>query len=104
MASLRSLNRTLRNVQAGAIDPMQVDTPPEENDNNEEELYEVDIDSFDLDTYANSHTGLARIYRLMYIADHCPRLRSDALRLAISHVITTMNANLYRVLHRKLQQ
>ncbi|XP_029348109.1 COP9 signalosome complex subunit 1b-like [Acyrthosiphon pisum] len=104
MASLRSLNRTLRNVQAGAIDPMQVDTPPEENDNNEEELYEVDIDSFDLDTYANNYIGLARIYRLMYIADHCPRLRSDALRLAISHVITTMNANLYRVLHRKLQQ
>lgn len=25
---------------------MQVDAPPEENDNNEEELYEVDIDSF----------------------------------------------------------
>ncbi|XP_029341309.1 COP9 signalosome complex subunit 1-like [Acyrthosiphon pisum] len=104
MASLRSLNRTLRNAQAGAIDPMQVDAPPEENDNNEEDLYEVDIDSFDLDTYANSYIGLARIYRLMYIADHCPRLRSDALRLAISHVITTMNANLYQVLHHKLQQ
>lgn len=38
--------RTLRNSHAGAIDPMQVDAPPEENDNNEEEIYEVDIDSF----------------------------------------------------------
>lgn len=36
----------MRNSQAGLIDPMQVDAPPEENDNNEEELYEVDIDSF----------------------------------------------------------
>lgn len=105
MASLRSIQRTLRNPQAGAIiDPMQVDAPPEENDNNEDESYEVDIDSFDLDTYANSYIGLARIYRLMYIADHCPKLRPDALRLAISHVITTMNANLYQVLHHKLQQ
>jgi len=31
---------------AGIIDPMQVDIPPEENDNNEEEVYEVDVDSF----------------------------------------------------------
>jgi len=36
----------LGNAQAGTIDPMQVDAPPEENDNNEEEAYEVDIDSF----------------------------------------------------------
>lgn len=35
----------MRNAQAGTIDPMQVDVPPEENDNNEEEIYEVDIDS-----------------------------------------------------------
>lgn len=39
----------------------------------------------------------------MYIADHCPKLRFDALRLAISHVVSTMNASLYQVLHQKLQ-
>lgn len=105
MASLRSLNsRSLRSSLVGIIDPMQVDPPPEENDNNEEESYEVDIDSFDLEAYANNYTGLARIYRLMYIANHCPKLRSDALRLSISHVTTTMNVNLYQVLHQKLQQ
>lgn len=38
--------RALRSNPSGVIDPMQVDAPPEENDNNEEELYEVDIDSF----------------------------------------------------------
>lgn len=41
------LQRSARNAQAaGLIDPMQVDAPPEENDNTEEEVYEVDIDSF----------------------------------------------------------
>lgn len=104
MASLRSLNRAIRNSHAGAIDPMQVDAPPEENDNNEEEIYEVDIDSFDLEAYSNNYIGLARIYRLMYIADHCSKLKSDALRLAISHVVNSMNANLYQILHQKLQQ
>lgn len=42
----------MRNSQAGVIDPMQVDAPPEENDNNEEELYEVDIDSFVIIIYS----------------------------------------------------
>lgn len=58
----------------------------------------------DLEAYVNNYNGLARIYRLIYIADHCPKLRSDALRLAISHVIKTMNVNLYQTLHQKLQQ
>lgn len=40
----------------------------------------------------------------MYVADHCPKLRYDALRFALSHVVNTMNANLYQVLHHKLQQ
>lgn len=39
--------RSTRSSQAaGVIDPMQVDAPPEENDNTEEEVYEVEIDSF----------------------------------------------------------
>ncbi|XP_050423955.1 COP9 signalosome complex subunit 1b [Adelges cooleyi] len=103
LSSLRSLHRAMRSSQAGVIDPMQVDAPPEENDNNEEELYEVEVDSFDLEAYSNNYNGLARIYRLMYIADHCPKMCTEALRLAIAHVVTTMNANLYQVLHQRLQ-
>lgn len=46
------------------VEPMQVDAPPEDNDNNEEENYIVENPSMDLEAYANSYTGLARLYRL----------------------------------------
>lgn len=81
---------------------MQVDAPPEDNDNNEEENYVVENPSLDLEVYANSYVGLAKLYRLIYIADHCPALRLEALKMAISYVMTTYNVNLYQVLHQKL--
>lgn len=87
-----------------AVEPMQVDVPPEDNDNNEEENYVVDNPSLDLEVYANSYTGLAKLYRLIYIIDHCPSLRLEALKMAISYVMTTYNVNLYQVLHQKLAE
>lgn len=35
-----------RSNPSGVVDPMLVDAPLEENENNEEVLYEVDVDSF----------------------------------------------------------
>lgn len=58
----------------------------------------------DLESYANSYTGHAKLYRLIYIANHCPSLRIEALKLAISYVMTTYNVALYMQLHQKLQQ
>jgi hypothetical protein len=58
----------------------------------------------DLEAYGNSYTGLARLYRLMYIADHCPTLRIEALKMAISYVMCTYNVALYQQLHKKLQE
>ncbi|GLV42287.1 COP9 signalosome subunit 1b [Carabus blaptoides fortunei] len=87
-----------------AVEPMQVDAPPEDNDNNEEETYVVENPSLDLEVYANSYTGLARLYRLMYIADHCPSLRLEALKMAVTYVMTTYNVNLYQQLHQKLAE
>lgn len=54
--------------------------------------------------YANSYTGLAKLYRLNYIADHCPSLRVEALKMAIAYVMTTYNVSLYQMLHKKLQE
>lgn len=87
-----------------AVEPMQVDVPPEDNDNNEEENYIVENPSMDLEVYSNSYTGLAKLYRLIYIIDHCPSLRLEALKMAISYVMTTYNVNLYQVLHQKLAE
>ncbi|XP_046993044.1 COP9 signalosome complex subunit 1 isoform X1 [Schistocerca americana] len=86
------------------VEPMQVDAPPEDNDNNEEEPYIVENPTLDLENLANSYTGLARLYRLMYIADHCPSLRVEALKMAITYVMCTYNVGLYQQLHKKLQE
>lgn len=85
-----------------AIEPMQVDAQPEDVENNEEDVYVVENPTLDLEAYANSYEGLARCFRLMYIAEHCPSLRVDALKMAIAHVMTTLNTTLYQQLHKKL--
>ncbi|KAJ3663515.1 hypothetical protein Zmor_007770 [Zophobas morio] len=91
-------------VALNAVEPMQVDAPPEDNDNNEEESYIVENPSLDLEVYANSYSGLAKLSRLNFIIDHCPSLRLEALKMAISYVMTTYNVNLYQVLHQKLAE
>lgn len=84
------------------VEPMQVDIPPEDNENNEEETYTVDNPTLDIEVYANSYTGLARLYRLIYISDHCPSLRLEALKMAITYVTTTYNVTLYQNLHKRV--
>lgn len=83
---------------------MQVDAPPEDNDNNEEEMYIVENPTLDLEVYSNSYMGVAKLYRLIYIMNHCPSLRLEGLKMAISYVMTTYNVNLYQMLHQKLAE
>jgi len=47
---------------------------------------------------------MAKLTRLMYIADHCPTLKIEALKMAITAVQETYNVTLYQQLHRKLQE
>lgn len=82
---------------------MQVDAPPEDNDNTEEEPHIVENPSIDLESYANSYTSLARLNRLKYIADHCPAMRVEALKMALAYVMKTYNVSLYQQLHKALQ-
>lgn len=87
----------------GAVEPMQVDAAAEENENIEEENYVVEnTSSFDLEVYASSYTGLAKLHRLLYVADHCPALRVEALRAALAYVMTTYNTALYQDVHKRL--
>lgn len=83
---------------------MQVDLPAEDNENNEEESFVVENPTLDLEYYANSYIGLARLYRLIYIADHCPSLRLEALKMAIHYVMTTYNVTMYQQLYKKVAQ
>ena len=39
--------------------------------------------SLDLEATSNAFTGLAKLYRLQFIAEHCPVYTIEALKLAI---------------------
>lgn len=79
-----------------------MDIQAEDNENNEDNFYIVENPTLDLETYAASYTGLAKLHRLIFIANHCPTLRLEALKLAINYVTQTYNVNLYQHLHKKL--
>ena len=66
--------------------------------------YQVDISStsFDLETITSSYTGLVRIYRLLYVADHCPSLRNEALLASLKYLQDTHFVTLYKQV--KIQQ
>ena len=48
------------------------------------------------------YSGLARLYRLLFIAQHCPMLKVEALKLALQHVMNSFNTQLYSQIHKKL--
>lgn len=61
-----------------SVEPMQVDDP--ESGSAPPSDFIVDPPNFDLEGYANSYEGLAKVRRLMFVAKHCPSLQVDALR------------------------
>ncbi len=65
--------------------------------------YQVDISStnFELETITSSYTGLMRIYRLLYIAEHCPTLRQETLLASLKYVQDTHFIALYKQVKRK---
>ena len=66
--------------------------------------YQVDISatSFELETVTLTYTGLMRIYRLLYIAEHCPILRQEALLAALRCIQETHFISLYKQVKRML--
>ena len=59
--------------------------------------YQVDVSStgFELESITSSYTGLARIYRLVHIAEHCPSLRREVLLVLLKYVQETHFVSLY---------
>lgn len=59
--------------------------------------YEVDVSAtgFELDSITSYYTGLARIYRLVYIAEHCPSLRREVLLALLKYIQETHFVSLY---------
>jgi len=98
------------------VEPMQLDVALDENEsiqdngdshhnNGNDNLtnYLVENANIDLEAYSNSYIGLARINRLLFIADHCLQLRTESLRMALNYVKdSTYNVNIYTQIYRKL--
>ncbi|XP_022650923.1 COP9 signalosome complex subunit 1-like isoform X2 [Varroa jacobsoni] len=70
----------------------------------EEPIVTVHRPTLELESYAANYTGLAKLNRLMFIADRCPTLRVEALRMALDHVMGTLNVAKYTEIHRKLTE
>lgn len=51
--------------------------------------------SQDMEVYAASYEGLAKIKRLMFVAKHCPGLAEDALKYNIRSFIYTCTLHLH---------
>uniref|UniRef100_A0A8C1YNI8 PCI domain-containing protein n=1 Tax=Cyprinus carpio TaxID=7962 RepID=A0A8C1YNI8_CYPCA len=89
----------------GSVEPMQIDADPQEDQQNAPDSnYVVENPTLDLEQYASSYSGLMRIERLQFIADHCPQLRVEALKMALSFVQRTFNVDVYEEIHRKLTE
>lgn len=98
-----------------STEPMQLDAPPEDNDSGEGDIgttnaealgtYHVDNATMDLETYANSYTGLAKIHRLIFIANHCIPFRIEALKTALLFIKeNTYNTTMYNMVYQKLAE
>ena len=53
------------------------------SDLQQEMNYMVENPSLDLEVTSNAYNGLAKLYRLQFIAEHCPVYTVEALKLAI---------------------
>jgi hypothetical protein len=65
--------------------------------------YQVNISStnFELETITSSYIGLMRIYRLLYIADHCSVLRNEAIFASLKYIQETHLTSLYKQVENK---
>uniref|UniRef100_A0A3Q3L6Q7 G protein pathway suppressor 1 n=1 Tax=Labrus bergylta TaxID=56723 RepID=A0A3Q3L6Q7_9LABR len=84
---------------------MQIDADPQEDQQNAPDTnYIVENPTLDLEQYATSYSGLMRIERLQFIAEHCPQLRVESLKMALTFVQRTFNVDTYEEIHRKLTE
>ncbi|XP_071370671.1 COP9 signalosome complex subunit 1-like isoform X4 [Centroberyx affinis] len=89
----------------GSVEPMQIDADPQDDQQNALDAnYVVENPTLDLEQYGTSYSGLMRIERLQFTADHCPQLRVEALKMALTFVQRTFNVDSYEEIHRKLTE
>ena len=64
----------------------------------------VESSPFDVESYIAQFSGRGKLQRLVYIADHCPSLRIEALQLALKYVMNeTYDTQFYEKIVSSLQ-
>jgi COP9 signalosome complex subunit 1 len=98
----------MHNETSSSFVNQNIDFSGEENENEMDNSYgsdfEINNSSIDLDLYTSGYVGYMRIARLLFLAEHCPPLKIDALKLALSFVVETYNTNLYTIIHKQLSE
>ncbi len=104
---------------SGSVEPMQIDDEHADNaanagepteqlmvngDNAISSDFKVQYCSIDLDAYATQYQELFRVNRLIFIAEHCPSVRKDALVLALQSIESTNNVDMYKKVHSMLSE
>jgi hypothetical protein len=64
--------------------------------------FEINSSNIDIDMYVSGYSGLMRINRLVFLAEHCPSVRIDALNLGLSHIMETYNTQYYTTVQKQL--
>ncbi|KTW28498.1 hypothetical protein T552_04129 [Pneumocystis carinii B80] len=70
-----------------------------------DDILDISLPTFDLNSYINNYKGYTRIERLIFISECCPILSVEALKLAIElSQAETLNTVLYEKLVKTLQE
>lgn len=99
----------IQNLDGSSGDPRNNISIQGSNENSTKSSYEgnyqVNISpvNFELETITSSYTGLMRIYRLLYIADHCLSLRNEALLASLKYIQETHFVSLYKQVKQKMK-
>jgi COP9 signalosome complex subunit 1 len=88
--------------EAMNIDYSNTEENDNENDINYMHDFEINNSSIDIDNIINGYTGYMRIARLLFLAEHCPPLKIDAYKAALTFVQETFNTSLYTLIHKHL--
>jgi COP9 signalosome complex subunit 1 len=64
--------------------------------------FEINNSTVDIEFYISGFTGLMRINRLLFLAEHCPPLRIEALRLGLNYIMERFDTQLYSTTYKQL--
>jgi COP9 signalosome complex subunit 1 len=92
----------MSNQQAAANNNNQPAQQEKKEEKKEIIMVNINPSEFDLEAYINNYSGHTKIARLLFIAEHCKALETDALKMAIEELKKSNNSTLYKQIMEKV--